>query len=261
MDSEKARLLRSYHHEGPVLVLPNAWDVASAVVIAKAGARVVASTSAGVAWALGHPDGQRIARAEMIDMVRRIAAAVDVPVTADVEGGYGDVPATVAEVVAAGAVGVNLEDGIARGEPLRDVEEQAELLRAARATSSEVVINARTDVFLFQQGGVTDVVKRGAAYAEAGADCLFVPGLVDVAVIREIVDAVPLPVSAMAVPGGPGVAELAEAGVRRISVGPALSAGAYEFAHAAAARLLADGVLPDMGKQIGFPQLNSWLAG
>jgi 2-methylisocitrate lyase-like PEP mutase family enzyme len=152
-------------HDGPALVLPNAWDAGSAVVIANAGAKAIATTSGGVSWTQGRSDGQHLTRAEMVELVRRIAAAVDVPVTADVEGGYGpapeDVAATVEAIVAAGAAGVNLEDSKAPGGPLFEVGEQAERLRAGRAAAEHaglpgLVINARTDVYLFQIGEPPD---------------------------------------------------------------------------------------------------------
>jgi len=185
----KAAALRSLHEDG-IFVLPNAWDAGSAAMIAAAGAPVIATTSAGVSWSLGRQDGQRLSRPEATDAVRRIADAVDVPVTADIEGGYGSDPgavaATVAAMTGAGAVGINLEDSGRPGGGLFDAATQAARIRAARAAATdaglpELVINARTDVFLFEigepAGRLGDVLARAAAYAEAGADSLFVPGL------------------------------------------------------------------------------------
>ncbi|MCP2340691.1 isocitrate lyase/PEP mutase family protein [Actinomadura rupiterrae] len=244
--------LRRLHES--LLVLPNAWDAASAAAVVHAGARAVATTSAGIAWAQGQADGHKLERAEMAEAVRRICAVVDVPVTADIENGYGEAPSdvalTVAEVVGAGAVGVNLEDSRSFQEPLHTIDEQAERIRAAReaATSAgvpDLVINARTDGYFLQVGEESarfdDVLARAAAYAEAGADCLFVPGLLDLTVLKELVAASPLPVNAMADPSGPTVAELAGAGVRRVSVGASLQLSAYAAAHQAAAQLLAHG--------------------
>lgn len=260
----KARSLRALH-DGPALVLPNAWDAGSAVVIAHAGAKAIATTSGGVSWALGRSDGQHLERAEMVEMIERIAGAVAVPVTADVEGGYGpapeDVAATVEAVVAAGAVGVNLEDSRAPGGPLFDVAEQAERLRAGRAAAERaglpgLVINARTDVFLFQigeaDGRFDDVVARAKAYADAGADCLFVPGLVDLAVLDRLARAVSLPVNVMAGPGAPNVAELESAGVRRISVGSAITQSAYTVAQRVANELLTKGSYEELDGALGF---------
>ena len=193
----KAATLRSLHKDG-ILVLPNAWDAASAAMIAAAGAQVIATTSAGVSWSLGRPDGQNLSRPEATDAVARIADAVDLPVTADIEGGYGSDPGavavTVAAMIGAGAVGINLEDSGAPGGGLFGSTAQAARIRAARAAATdaglpELVINARTDVFLFEigepEGRLDDVLARAAAYAEAGADSLFVPGLLDLGTLAD----------------------------------------------------------------------------
>ena len=216
----KAAALRALHGGG-IFVLPNAWDAGSAVMIAAAGAQAIATTSAGVSWSLGRPDGQNLSREEAVAAVARIAAAVDLPVTADIEGGYGsdpaDVAATVAAVIEAGAVGINLEDSGAPGGGLFDPAAQAARIRAARAAAAdaglpELVINARTDVFLFQigqpEGRLDDVLARAAAYAAAGADSLFVPGLLDLGTLATLTGAVALPVNVMVGPGAPDVAAL-----------------------------------------------------
>lgn len=170
--TEKALRLRALG-EG-VLVLPNAWDAGSAAVIEAAGASAIATTSGGVAWGIGRGDGQHAEREEMLAAAARIVAAVDLPVTVDVEGGYGDVAATVRGVVAMGGVGINLEDSKAAGGPLHTVEEQCERIRAARAAAAgaglpELVVNARTDVFLFgigeESGRLGEVLARIEAYA------------------------------------------------------------------------------------------------
>jgi 2-methylisocitrate lyase-like PEP mutase family enzyme len=252
--TEKALALRLLH-EGPVLVLPNAWDAGSAAVVAAAGAPAIATTSGGVSWALGAPDGEHLTREQMMQAVARIAAAVDVPVTADIEAGFGpdpgDVAATVAAVLAAGAVGINLEDSRAPGGPLFDVEAQARRIRAGRDAAGdagvpELYINARTDVYLFQigepDGRFDEALARAEAYAEAGADCLFVPGLLDLAALAALAAAAPIPISVMlGAPGGPTVAQLAAAGVRRVSVGTAMALAAYTTARAATRQLLTEG--------------------
>ncbi|GAB7182215.1 isocitrate lyase/phosphoenolpyruvate mutase family protein [Kitasatospora sp. Ki12] len=266
---ERALRLRELVADG-VLLLPNAWDAGSAAVIASAGARAVATTSGGVSWSLGHGDGQRLDRAAAVEAARRIVAAVDLPVTVDAEGGYGPLPADVAETVTAlvgvGAVGVNLEDSTAVGGPLFPVAEQAERLRAARTAAAaaglpELVVNARTDVFLFGLGGLDDVLARAEAYAEAGADGLFVPGLLDLDALAELCKRSALPVNAMAVPGGPTVAELAATGVRRISLGTGLAQAAYTAAHRAAAELLGAGTLTELDGALGFGELNGLYRG
>jgi len=207
---DKATAFRELHEKG-IFVLPNAWDAGSAALIAAAGAPVIATTSAGVSWALGRPDGQGLTRTEMVAAVERMVAAVEVPVTADIEGGYGpgpkDVAATVEAVLAVGAVGVNLEDSLDRGGPLYDSATQAERLRAARSAAEraglpEFVLNARTDVFLFEigdpDGRLENVLTRASAYAAAGADCLFVPGLVDLDTLTTLTRESPLPINVMA---------------------------------------------------------------
>ncbi|MDX3103591.1 isocitrate lyase/phosphoenolpyruvate mutase family protein [Nonomuraea angiospora] len=264
----KARLFRALSAE-PVLVLPNAWDAASAAVIAAAGATAIATTSGGVSWSLGRGDGQRLSRDEMAQAARRIVDSVDVPVTVDVEGGYGpdpaDVAATVRAVVEAGAVGVNLEDSTAVGGPLFDVAEQSARLRAAREAAAaaalpELFVNARTDVFLFgigaADGRLGEVLERTEAYAEAGADGIFVPGLLDLDTLNTLCAASPLPVNAMAVAGGPSVSELAQAGVRRVSLGTGLAQAAYAATRRAAAELLGTGALTALDGSLDFSELD-----
>ncbi|MET9344862.1 isocitrate lyase/phosphoenolpyruvate mutase family protein [Nonomuraea sp. NPDC003804] len=265
---EKARLFRALSTES-VLVLPNAWDAASATVIAAAGATAIATTSGGVSWSLGRGDGQRLSRGEMMEAARRIVDSVDLPVTVDVEGGYGPAPAdvatTVRAVVEAGAVGVNLEDSTAVGGPLFDVAEQSARLRAARDAAAAaglptLFVNARTDVFLFAIGPsdarLGEVLARTAAYAEAGADGIFVPGLLDLDVLSTLCAESPLPVNAMAVAGGPRVTELAQAGVRRISLGTGLAQAAYTAARRAAAELLGTGSLTALDGSLDFSELD-----
>ncbi|MET8158923.1 isocitrate lyase/phosphoenolpyruvate mutase family protein [Sphaerisporangium sp. NPDC005289] len=264
----KALLFRTLHTES-VLVLPNAWDAASASVIAAAGATAIATTSGGVSWSLGRGDGQGLGRREMVEAARRIVDSVDLPVTVDVERGYGpapaDVTATVRAVVEAGAVGVNLEDSTAVGGPLFDVAEQSARLRAARDAAEaaglpKLFVNARTDVFLFAIGPADarlgEVLARTEAYAKAGADGIFVPGLLDLDMLNSLCARSPLPVNAMAVAGGPSVTELTQAGVRRISLGTALAQAAYTAVREAAAELLGTGNLTALDGSLDFSELN-----
>jgi 2-methylisocitrate lyase-like PEP mutase family enzyme len=265
-----AERLRALHEaKAGVLILPNAWDAGSAAVIAQAGAQAIATTSGGIAWSAGRRDGQGLARAEMIGRVREIVAAVAVPVTADVEGGYGtspqDVALTVEAVIAAGAVGVNIEDSRVPGGPLFEPAEQVARIQAARAAAASaglagLFINARTDVFLYGVGAAEprpdDVLARCRAYAEAGADGLFVPGLLDLAVITELAKASPLPVNVMAGPGAPAVAELAAAGARRVTVGTAITQAAYTLAKRAATELLTTGSYAALEGALDFGALN-----
>jgi 2-methylisocitrate lyase-like PEP mutase family enzyme len=267
--AEKVRAL----HAAGVLILPNAWDAGSAAVIARAGAQAIATTSGGIAWSLGRCDGERLTRAEMTERVREIVAAVTIPVTADIEGGYGPGPeqvaVTVEAVIAAGAAGVNIEDSRAPGGPLFDPAEQAARIQAARAASAAaglpgLFINARTDVFLYSIGvpaaRLDDVLARSGAYAQAGADGLFVPGLTDLHVITELAQASPLPVNVMAGPGAPPVAELAAAGVRRISVGTAIAQAAYTLTERAATELFTTGSYAELEEALDFGTINSLFA-
>jgi len=230
--SDKASALRALHHGARPLVLANAWDVASARLVEEAGFPAVATTSAGIAYALGCADGERVSRKEMLLVVRRIAAAVSVPVTADLEAGYGSgqeaMVRTTRELVAAGAVGLNLED--ARGKSRRKLlplAAQVARVRAVRETGQAigvpVVINARTDTFHLGKPSraAGEAVERGNAYLEAGADCVFVPFVRDRNVIAELVRGIHGPINILAGPGTPTVEELAELGVRRVSVGSA----------------------------------------
>ena len=215
-----------------MLVLPNAWDVASARVLEELGYPAIATTSAGVAFALGYPDGQRISRDEMLDVVARIARSVRVPVTADMESGYGttlaDMADTAKAIVAAGAVGLNFEDVTGDTESSQvDTNLQVQKIRAIREASAalgvSLVINARTDVYLMPIGleatRFERTVERLSAYRAAGADCVFVPGLTDRGLIEKLVKAVAAPLNILATPGCPAIPELDKLGVRRVSIG------------------------------------------
>jgi 2-methylisocitrate lyase-like PEP mutase family enzyme len=208
------------HHEPPILVLLNAWDVVSARLVARLqGCRAVATSSAAVAWSLGYPDGERIPRDEMLAVVERVARAVELPVTADLEAGYGDPADTARAAWAAGAVGLNLEDG--RDEKtLVTTDEHVAAVREVRAATPELVINARTDVYLAGLDDFKEAVERANAYLTAGADCAFVPGVADAATIAGLAEAIRGPLSVLGVARTPPVAELERLGVARVSVGP-----------------------------------------
>jgi len=228
----KAEALRKLHVGPRTLVLPNAWDAASARVLEELGYPAIATTSAGVAFALGYSDGQRISRDEMLDIVARIARAVRVPVTADMESGYGTTPAEMAEtakaIIRAGAVGLNLEDVTGDTESSQvDIALQQEKIRTIREVSASLgvslVINARTDVYLMPIGPAATrferTVERLRAYRAAGADCVFAPGVSDRALIEELVKAVGAPLNILVTPGCPPIPELQELGVARASIG------------------------------------------
>lgn len=233
---EKAELLRRMHHEPPILVLPNAWDVAGAQAFAALpGCRAIATSSAGVARSLGWEDGEQAPAEEMIRAAGRIAAAVEVPVTADLEAGYGDPVGTARAAWAAGVVGMNFEDS--PGDVMAEVEEQAERIRAIRAAVPELVLNARVDVWVNGSRQVDDAVARAVAYLAAGADCAY-PILAPVAAIAELAQRIDGPINVLATPETPGPAELQALGVARMTWGGRLAAAAYaEAARIAGAAL------------------------
>ncbi len=228
----RGEVFRRLHAGKPILVLPNVWDVASAKIVEQAGFPAIATSSAGVAFVLGYPDGEVISRDEMAAAVARITAHVTVPVTADMESGYGrrpeDAAATVQAAIAAGAVGMNFEDSPGeRGEPLLPEAQQVERVRAAReaadASGIPFVLNARTDVYLESVGApetrLAHAVRRLNAYRAAGADCLFAPGVSDAATIATLVKEVDGPLNVLAMATSPPVPELERLGVARVSLG------------------------------------------
>ncbi len=216
------------HLEPPLLVLPNAWDVASGKALAGIkGCRALATTSAGVARSLGHEDGERAPVAEMVEAARRIAAAVDLPVTADLERGYGDPVGTARAAWEAGLVGINFEDSTRAG--LVPLDEQMEAIGAIRAAVPELVLNARVDVFLRIGGDVDEAVARGNAYLAAGADCVY-PILCPPVSIAELARRIDGPMNVLAGDGVPAVSDLQDLGVARLTWGGGLAAIAYEAA-------------------------------
>ncbi|MDT8998617.1 isocitrate lyase/phosphoenolpyruvate mutase family protein [Paucibacter sp. APW11] len=228
---EHALKFRQLNQQGEFL-LANAWDCASARVQVAEGFPALGTTSGGIAYARGFADAELIGREAMVAEIARICAAVPVPVTADIEAGYGaapeDVATTVRAVIAAGAVGINLEDRIhGQGQAAQfDAALQAERLRAARAAAdgAPLWINARIDSWLLGEGGDLEqrlalTVARAQHYLAAGADMVFVPGLIDTVLLRRLADAIDGPLSVMVQPGAPSAAELFAAGARRVSLG------------------------------------------
>jgi len=233
--AQKAALLKKLHHGPKTLVLANAWDAISARIVEEIGFPAVATTSAGVAATLGYPDGQRVSRDGMLGVVARIARAVQIPVTADMEAGYGTTPDEMAEMarelIAAGAVGLNLEDMTGDDESSQvDLPLQVEKIRAIQEVSSAagvpLVINARTDIYLMPIGPAETrferTVERLRAYAKAGAGCVFAPAVRDAETIAKLVKAVEAPLNILLMPGVPNLNELEKLGVARASVGSGL---------------------------------------
>jgi 2-methylisocitrate lyase-like PEP mutase family enzyme len=230
--SEKAAVLLRLHQGPGMLILANAWDVASARLVERAGFPAVATSSAAVANSLGYPDGQRIPREEMLSVVRRIASKVSVPVSADLESGYGTTTEAMEEtaraMIEAGAVGLNFEDSTGDAQrPLFDVADQVEKIKRLRAAGEKlgvyIVINARTDVYLEEVGEPASrfhhAVQRANAYRKAGADCLFVPCVDDAETIGKLVKAIEGPINILVRPHSPSISELEKLGVARASFG------------------------------------------
>jgi len=262
-------------HRGPnVLILPNAWDVASARIFEDAGFPAIATTSAGIAYSLGYADGQRVRREEMMARIGRIARAVEVPVTADIEAGYGsaveDVAKTTCELIQMGVVGMNLEDG--SGDPSRPLigfELAVEKIKAARQAAvdvrGQIVINARTDIFLLPGGNpdadYSEALRRLLAFRDAGADCVFAPGLKDAETIGRLAKAVECPLNILAGPGTPSIPELANLGVARVSVGSGPMRATLGLLRRLAEELRTSGTYSEMEGAVPYAEVNKLLGG
>jgi 2-methylisocitrate lyase-like PEP mutase family enzyme len=229
---KKAFQFRALHRASQPLVVANAWDAASARIFEEAEFPAIATTSAGIAFSQGYPDGERIPLAHMLETVARICKVVAVPVTADMESGYGNAPEaverTTTRVIEAGAVGMNLEDGTRYPEkPLADLPLQLEKLKAVKEASKRagvsIVLNARTDAYLRHTGSAREqfeeALRRAKLYRDAGADCIFVPGLSDKTLISEIVRELDHPINILVTAGSPTIAELKGLGVARVTFG------------------------------------------
>ena len=243
---EKADELRRLHAAPAPLVLVNAWDAVSARVVADAGAAAIATASWSIAAARGYADGEQIPLDEMLDSVRVVARAVNLPVTADLERGFGDAGSTVARAIEAGAVGCNLEDSDGAG-ALVPVEQHVAAVAAARAAGEAagvpIVINARTDVFL-EGREFDEAVERARAYLGAGADVVFVPGVSDVERLEQLVIKIRGPISVFGSAAGPTLDELARLGIPRVSYGPGPMGVAMAALGRAAKTLLGGGDPP-----------------
>jgi len=236
---QKASRLLELHHGSSPLILINAWDAASAAMIQHCGFPAIATSSAAVANALGYPDGQKLPWPEMLLMVKRIARNVQVPVTADIEAGFASDLKSLEEyiqlIVAAGAVGVNLEDALPGHEhfgPLYPLAEQVERIQTARRAGEtqgiHLVINARVDAYwqsgVSSEDALRNTLERGKAYLQAGADCIFVPGLRNPDHIKTVIDHLRTvhpqgPLNILAGPGVPSIPELTKLDVKRVSYG------------------------------------------
>jgi 2-methylisocitrate lyase-like PEP mutase family enzyme len=269
---QKAEAFRRMHDRSRILVLVNVWDAMSARAVEETGARAIATSSATLSHSIGYADGESAPRGEFIAAIARIARAVDAPVTADIESGFGRTPAEVAEtiklVVEAGAVGINLEDGVQerRGE-LYEVAQALERLKAARSAAAKagvpIVINARTDVFLLGVGPkeerLAHAVRRANLYREAGAHCLFVPGVRDAQTIGALAAQINGPINILAGPTSPPVGELERLGVARVSVGSWPGLAALTLARNIAQELLGPGTYTFAAGAITYPEANAMI--
>lgn len=265
----KAQLLRSLHKPGKPLVLFNVWDAVSARIIEELGAPAIATSSAAIAWLEGYADGQYISRDAMLTGVKRVTSAVRVPVTADLEGGYGltvhDAAATARGAIEAGAAGLNFEDA---GEPgtVLDLDLQCERIAAmvemGQRLGVPLAINARTDVFLDRIGPddawrLDEAIERGKRFMQAGATSVFVPGVSDERTIATLTKEIPGPINVLASAAAPPVSRLAELGVARVSVGGAAIAHALGHFRAAAAHTMGEGTFEFASDRIPHVELNA----
>ena len=274
IQTEKAEHLRKLHHGPRILALPNAWDAVSARILEDLGYPAIATSSAAVAFSLGYPDGQRISRREMLEVVTRIAHAVKIPVTADMESGYGKTPEEIAEttkqLVASGAVGLNFEDITGDDESSHvELGLQIKKIRAIRDTSAALgvplVINARTDVYLMPIGPAATrferTVERLRAYRDAGADCLFAPGVCDREIIAKLVKALGAPLNILVSQNCPSLDDLEKMGVARASAGSSAMRAAMGAFQRVAKDWLAHGSYDSLQQvTIPYPELNLMMA-
>lgn len=268
---EKAEEFRSLHQAKRILVLPNAWDVPSARVFEDAGFPAIATSSAALSVSLGYPDGEKIGKDELFTVVRKIAGILTIPLSADVESGFGasieQLSDTVRRVIEAGAVGVNIEDiSDFEKKSLVPIEKQVERLKAVRRVADSLgipfVINARTDAYRFVAGDeksrLEETIRREKAYAAAGADCLYPMGLTDKDTIAAFVRAVNKPVNIMARKGAPTISELEKIGVKRLSLGPGPMYASMGLLRRIAQELKQDGSYDSLlAGAITFDELNA----
>lgn len=255
------------HVAGNPLILVNAWDTASAVIIETAGALAIGTTSAGVAWSHGYSDGNVLPVDELLALTKSIALAIGVPLTVDLEGGYStsttEIVQLAAHVLEFGAVGINLEDSW-NGQ-LLNAGSQASRIKRLNAEVPGLFINARIDTFLIGNESPSDKLKktieRAKEFIDAGANGIFVPGLGDLGAITELVDSIEAPVNVMVGDGSPSVHSLSETGVSRISVGMALAQTVYQQTFASASRIFRDGQFDVLGDPIDYTRMNNYFAG
>jgi 2-methylisocitrate lyase-like PEP mutase family enzyme len=271
----KAEEFLALHSSDELLILPNAWDVASKEIFEREGFKAIGTTSAGVAATLGHADGEKMTLADNLQVVQRIVDSTSLPVSADMESGYADsvggIARTAEAVLASGAVGLNIEDSTVDSDtPLFDKAHQQDKIRAIRAVAnaSEVhlLINARTDVFLVdgdEKSRLSRTIERGNSYREAGADCIFVPdvGNLDKSCMEVLVREIDAPLNVIAGATTPAVAELQDIGVARLSLGPRPMRALFDLLRSMARELIASGTYGQMASPvISYDEVNGWFS-
>ena len=262
--AERRRVFRELHERG-CFVIPNPWDAGSARLLAQLGFKALATTSSGVAWSMGRADNS-VPLEDALTRIREIATAVAVPVNADFEGGFAAGPEEVAgnvyRAIATGLAGLSIEDWTGDpAQPLFEFDLAVERIRAARRAIDEsatgVVLTARSEGFIAGRPDLAETIRRLSAFADAGADCLYAPGLRDIAHIRAVVTAVaPRPVNVLVGSDFTSVAELAQAGVRRISVGGALARAAWGGFLEAAREIASQGTFAALSRAVPFAEIN-----
>ena len=270
---KKAQIFLSLHHQNHTFVMPNAWDAGSAKMLASAGFKAIATTSAGIAFSLGRPDSENaVSRDEMLQSIQRIVQAVSLPVSADLEAGFGRTPEVVAETIQlaikAGAVGGNIEDFTSdKQKPLFDRALARDRIRAARLAADNFkwpfVLTARTDCYLVEHANpFAEALERAQLYCEAGADCIFVPGVKDLNTIEQLVRQIPKPLSVVVgLKGSPfSVQQLANIGVCRITIGGSLARATYALIRKAAQEMLVSGQFSYAEEQIPDSELCEFFA-
>ena len=271
--ASKAEAFRTLHRGPRLLLMANAWDAITARLFEAEGFAAVATTSGGVSWAVGYPDGEAAPWDEVVGQTARIARAVAVPVTADIEAGFGETPEAVGrsigDLIRAGIVGVNLEDGLRSGSPpIRSVEDAVARIRAAReaarAAGVPIVINARTDVYIKnigdEQSRFDEAVARGRAYLAAGADCVYPITLRDPATIGRLVQALKAPVNINVRAGYPSVAELEALGIARVTTATQLTLVALAATRQVAREIKTTGRFDAIDPAIGHPEMQQLMA-
>lgn len=270
---KKAFQFRALHRASQPLVVANAWDAASARIFEEAGFPAIATTSAGIAFSQGYPDGERIPLAHMLESVARICRVVAVPVTADMESGYGNAPEAVERtttgVIEAGAVGMNLEDGTRNPEkPLADLPLQLEKLKAVKEASKRagvsIVLNARTDAYLRHAGSAREqfgeALRRAELYRDAGADCIFIIGLSDRQIISDFAKRLKCPINILVAAGSPTIKELRDLGVARVSFGSSPMRATLGLLQQIAGEILTEGTYSRLTDVISHTKMNELMS-